>query len=118
MLKTKTVLVCHGNTVLDQGILSVLNDSSGLNLAHTVSGNMDQLLKDVEINHPDVIVLCQGAQITRHTLYRNLPITVPPICMLTICLESNHVCINQNQIVRIYKASDIIDLILNNTNRP
>jgi len=112
LLKTTTVLMCHSNTVLDLGILSVLDAVNGLLLIRIVTEDNAQLLKDVEINHPEVIILSQASKIVRSSIYRSLLAVDPPIRLLTICTESNHVCINQKQIVQIQKAADIIDLIL------
>lgn len=81
-------------------------------LFHTSSDDVAQLLREIEINHPDVVIMSQDSKIAWHSLYGILHAIVPPVHLLTICTASNHVCINQNQIVRIQKASDIIQLIL------
>jgi hypothetical protein len=110
-LKTTVVLICQGNSVLDLGILSALEAAQGWIKVHTVPDNIAKLLKSIETTHPDVVILSQGLQIARQVLYKDMLETIPPIRILTICAESNHVCINQNQVVQIQKASDIIDLI-------
>ena len=111
-MKTTIVLVCHGNTVLDLGILSVLRTAQSLIVFQTSSDNLAQLLREVEINHPDVVILSQDSKIAWHSLYGSLHTIVPAVHLLTICSASNHICINQDQIVQIQRASDIIQLIL------
>jgi hypothetical protein len=112
-LKTTTVLISHSNTVLDLGILNILESVHGFILRQAVTDNIDQLLEEVEINHPEVVILIQGSKIPRHDLYRSLLARVPQIRILTIYIDSNQVCIHQKQTVKIQKASDIIGLILN-----
>jgi hypothetical protein len=104
--------MCHSNTVLDLGILSILGAVNGLLLIRVVTEDNAQLLKDVEINHPEVIILSQESKIVRSSIYRSLLAVDPAVRLLTICTESNHVCINQKQIVQIQEAADIINLIL------
>lgn len=113
MLKKTTVLVCHSNTVLDLGILNVLSAVHDLILCQSVTGNIDQLLVEVESNNPEVVILSQGSKIARHHLYRSLHTIIPQVRLLIVCIGSNQVNINQKQFVKIQKASDIIGLILN-----
>jgi hypothetical protein len=105
------VLVCQGNTVLDLGILSALNAAHGWILIHTVPDDIALFLKAVEISLPNVVILSQGSYTARHSLFRSLLKRQHPIRILTICTKSNHVCIDQSQIVQIQRASDLINLI-------
>jgi hypothetical protein len=103
--------------VLDLGILNVLNAVPGFILCQAVTDNIDQLLEEVEINHPEVVILSQGSKIARHNLYRSLHTIIPRVRLLIVCIGSNQVNINQKQFVKIQKASDIIGLILDETSR-
>jgi hypothetical protein len=111
LLKTKVVLVCQSNTVLDLGILSVLSEAHGWMMIQIVPDNIAKLLKAVEMCHPEVVILSNRSYSAQHSLFRNLLTNLPSVRILTVCTESNHVCVNLNQIVRIEKASDLINLI-------
>jgi hypothetical protein len=111
LLKTTVVLFCQSDTVLDLGILSVLNAASGWILIRIVPDDIAPLLKAIENSHPDAVILSQRSYSAQHSLFRNLLTNLPPIRILSVCMESNHVCVNLNQVVRIEKASDLINLI-------
>jgi hypothetical protein len=112
-LKKTVVVVCQSNTVLDLGILSVLNGAGGSILIHTVPDNVTKLLKVIKTHLPDVVILSQASHTAQHSLLSNLLMSLNSIRIFTICTESNHVCINQSLVVRIYKATDLIYLVQN-----
>jgi hypothetical protein len=112
-LKTSVIFVFRSYTVLDLGILSILNAANGRISIQVVPDNISNILKAVEINLPDVIILSQGSYAAQHSLFRNLLSSLHAIRTLTIYTESNHVCINQSQIVKIEKSTDLINLIHN-----
>jgi hypothetical protein len=116
-LKTTIVLVCQGDTVLDLGILSVLQKAEKWMQIHTVPDRISKLLKSVEITQPDVVIISQGSQVACHSRSKDLLEFIPPFRLITVCAESNYVSVNQNQIVQIEEATDIIHLIQNNAFR-
>jgi hypothetical protein len=110
-LKSTVVLVCQSDTILDLGILSGLNAARGWILIHLVPDDIAILLKAIKLKQPDVIILSQKSNSARHSQFRSLLASQPTIRTLTVCMESNNVCMNHSQIVQIEKASDLINLI-------
>lgn len=103
---------------MDLGMLSVLKSANSRFLIHTAPDNFAQLLKLMERDLPDVVMLSQGSRTARHNLFGNLLTASHSIRILTFCTESNHVLINHCQIARIHKISDILDLIHSNPYGP
>ena len=84
---------------------------------HTVPDRISKLLKSVEINQPDVVIITQASQVACHSRSKDLLEFTPPFRLITVCTDSNYVSINQNQIIQIEEAADIIHLIQNNAFR-
>jgi hypothetical protein len=110
-LKSTVVLVCQSDTILDLGILSGLNAARGWILIQLVPDDIAVLLKAIKLKQPDVVILSQRSNSARHSQFRSLLASLPTIRTLIVCMESNHVCINQSQIIQIEKASDLINLL-------
>lgn len=111
LLKTSVLFVCRCNRILDLGIYSVLNAAHSRFLVQVVPDNIAKFLKAVATNPPDVIVLSQRSNTARHSLFRNLLMTLPPIRILTVCTESNQVSVYQSQIVQVERSNDLLNLI-------
>ena len=111
-MKTSVLFVCRSNKILDLGIYSVLNAAHSRLLIQVIPDNIANFLKAVATNPPDVIVLGQRSNTARHSLFRNLLMSLQPIRILTVCTESNHVSVYQSQIVQVEKSNDLVNLIL------
>ena len=109
-----SVLICKTNSILNLGILSALS-GKGITLYQTVTTDIGQLLKEEEIYHPNVVILSQESMIVQHPHYCQLLTRNSAVRVLTVCAASNHVCIDQDRVAVIHKASDIIDLIVDDT---
>jgi DNA-binding NarL/FixJ family response regulator len=112
-MPTKCILACTDELLFESIVESLLAQHDDLELIQMIGNSKMELLEAIEINQPQVLVLCHRTHDTFPTDYLFFLQHHPDLKIITVSMADNYMHIYGKQKVLIKQSTDLLSVIQN-----
>jgi hypothetical protein len=107
----KCILACTEELLLGSIVEDLLTQSDSLDLIEIIGKSQMELLDAVEVNQPQVLVLCDKTHDSIPNDYFDILQKLPELLIVTVSMDDNYMHIYGKQKVLIRQSTDLLSVI-------